>query len=212
MIQHPPLTDVASLRRAIADDPNLLLKDINEAVSNAQRISSEFSLGRAMTLVEYPQFKDLFQSNASNILLVNGHMQLNHEHETTSPLTVVSWVLHGMLAANDNALPLFHLCGQHIHPGDPYCGLAGTLRCLNSQLLSANPESVNTVFLDDNFMRNLESRDINTLCQLLLILVPRSSKKAVFILIDGFTIAEGSTSQANISLLFQFLGGLGQST
>lgn len=208
MIQNTPLTDVASLRKAIAVDPNLLLKDINEAVSNAQRISSEFSLAHAMTVVEYPQFKYWLQSNSSNVLLVNGHMQLSHEQEATSPLTVVSWVLHGILAANNDALPLFHLCGQHIHPGDPYWGLAGTLHCLNAQLLSANPESVNTITLDDNFIHNLESRDINTLCQLLHILVPRSSKKAVFILIDGFTIAEGSTSHANINILFQVLGVL----
>lgn len=158
--------------------------------------------------MEYPQFQHWFQSNASNVLLVNGHMQLSHEQETTSPLTVASWGLYRMLAANDNALPLFHLCGQHIHLGDPYWGLAGTLRCLNSQLLSANSESVNTVSLDDNFIRNLESRDISTLCQLLHILVQRSTKNVVFILIDGFTIAEGSTSQANISILFQFLGVL----
>lgn len=172
---------------------------------NVQQISSEASLAHAITLVNYDQWKHWCQSNSSNILLVHGHMQLSYQQQIASPLTFVSWTLHKRLRENNDVLPLFHLCGQHRRRDDMYWGLEGVFRCLNAQLLFANPQSANTVSLDDTFIRNLKSSNINTLCQLLHILVPKQSKNAVFILIDGFTIAECCASQADISILAQVL-------
>lgn len=52
---------------------------------------------------------------------------------------------------------------------------------------------MNTTGFDYRFTHDLDLSELSALCHLLHILVTSSPRQAVFILIDGFTLVEGST-------------------
>ncbi|PYH43520.1 uncharacterized protein BP01DRAFT_402624 [Aspergillus saccharolyticus JOP 1030-1] len=204
--------DVYGLQRIMAADPELVRRDLTLALADALHACPPALHAHATTLLHRDEFRHWFLGSSSALLLVNGCLPVTPEQETASPLTTVAGTLYGTLSASPAVLPLFFPCGQHLHPHDPFTGLAGLLRALNAQLLLGDPAAVDTSAVDYPFVHALEAFDLPALGRLFAHLLAGSPRRAVFVLIDGFTLVEGSASALELrgftELLRQVTGAL----
>lgn len=205
LLQGTVFIDVLGLRRIINVDQNSFKKDMESAIADSTRLSSESNLASATNMMQNERFRNWLMSASSDILLVNGFMMdLNQEQEGASPLTVASCILYSKLVNDPAAFSLLYLCGQHIDYTDPYRGPTGMLRFLIAQLLYANPAQIDTSRYNHDFVRDLETYQYLALFTLLQDLLISSPCRAIFILIDGLSLLE-ENHVADLLALIQVL-------
>lgn len=192
LLQGAVFIDVFGLQRIIGVDQNSFKNDMQSAITDCKRLSSESNLVSATNMMQNERFIDWLKTARSDILLVNGFMNVNQEQEGASPLTAASCVLYGKLVDDSAAFPLLYLCGQHVDYDDPYRGPTGMLRFLIAQLLYANPVQIDTSRYNYELVRGVETYQNSALFTLLQDLLVSLPRRAIFIIIDGLSLLEGS--------------------
>ncbi|KAK2739364.1 hypothetical protein CKAH01_07314 [Colletotrichum kahawae] len=180
------------LRATIGVDPQMVRKDMHTALIDAQNVCPPKLVNHALGILHNERFVMWLQSNMSQMLFINGRMQLNTEQEATSPFTILSCVLAQSITKQlERNLSLLHLCGQHSSPNDTYGGPIGIIRCLNSQLAHAlAQEDVNLSGIDYKFVDGIKERNADVLRYLFRLLLSAATGRVVFVLVDGISWME----------------------
>ncbi|EQB47228.1 hypothetical protein CGLO_13651 [Colletotrichum gloeosporioides Cg-14] len=183
------------LRATIGVDPQMVRKDMDTALIDAQNVCPPKLVNLALGVLQNERFARWLQSNMSEMLFINGRMQLNTEQEVTSPFTILSCVLaQSVTKQSERNLSLLHLCGQHSSPNGTHGGSIGMIRSLNSQLAHAlDQEDVNLSGIDYKFVDGIKERNADVLRYLFRLLLSAATGRAVFVLVDGVSwMEEGS--------------------
>lgn len=145
-----------------------------------------------MDVLRNARFGMWLQSNMSDILLVNGRMQLTPEQEAASPLTIVACLLFtNILQRSNQCFSLAYFSGQHNIPEDPYYGSGGMLRCLSSQLMDATTEErFDFSAIDLTFVEGIKAQHLETLYTLFKSLLFSAAQRVIFVIIDGVSLFE----------------------
>ncbi|KAL0934007.1 uncharacterized protein CTRU02_210806 [Colletotrichum truncatum] len=206
MIFKPSFITLNQLRGIIDVDNHALRKEMDTAILDAQNVCPPNLISHALCILRNHKFVTWLQSDTSQILFVNGRMQLNAEQEATSPLTILSCILYQSVGMqSDRSLPLLYLCGQKSSQLDhTHAGSSEVLRYLNAQLMNSVPqEDVDLTEIDLTFVDALKERRTGALCALFRILLSAAIGKAVFVIIDGVSwMEEGPFAEGFEHLVF----------
>ncbi|RYP58268.1 hypothetical protein DL769_009029 [Monosporascus sp. CRB-8-3] len=184
------------LRDKIGINKDLAKADVELAMIDADQVSTPALNARVTAVMENEAFRRWFQTAQSDILFINGRMQLEPEQEAASPLTLLSCLLYRLLSRSGKSQPVIHLCGQHNMPCDPCGRPSGMLRCLSAQLLdAARPERVDLSGFNLDFVQGVEAEDLGYLGELFKVLLG-SAKSPVIAIVDGVSwLEEGPAAQ-----------------
>ncbi|KAH8647789.1 hypothetical protein BX600DRAFT_555235 [Xylariales sp. PMI_506] len=182
------------------DVPFLVPSEDMERVTAQGKTMEMEALGRGRWLMTEHRFRAWLISQQSDYLLVDGHCGAAMRHGRTSPLSVFSACLAGVLAPTSVSLHFF--CGQHFSDTDPLAGPRAIVRSLIVQVLQypSLPE-MRVDFIDKEFYEELREHDLAALCDLFQLLIRKlESGTLVLCIIDNICEYESSHGSWNESL------------
>ncbi|KAL3299816.1 adenosine trna methylthiotransferase [Colletotrichum asianum] len=198
------------LRDILDVEPRLVRKDVETATIDVQNACAPGLINHAFSMLRNERFIVWLQSNMSQILIINGGMQLNAEQEATSPLTLLSCFLSASVSQHpERSFSILHLCGQHNSPNDSCSGPTGIIRCLNYQLANAvTQDHVDLSQIDMNVVEGIKAQQPRVLCSLFDLLLSAAAGKAVFVIVDGISFMEEGHYAEQFGKFVEFLRDL----
>ncbi|KDN61099.1 hypothetical protein CSUB01_07052 [Colletotrichum sublineola] len=195
------------LRMSINVDLQIIQRDLVTAMIDAQNVCTEEMTHRAMLVPRNNSFIAWLQSRSSQILYINGRMDLIPEQEAASPLTLLSCTLvQGLMRQSGRSLPLVYLCGRHNHPNDPYTGPNGILRCLSAQIAhSLTPREVDLSGITLDVIDGVRSQQLEALCTLFRLFLLSTTGKVVFVILEGVSWMEVRRHVQGLGAVVSFL-------
>lgn len=198
------------LRSILDIDPQLIRKDVETAIMDAQNTCPPGLINHALSILRNERFVMWLQSNMSQTLIINGGMQLTAEQEATSPLTLLSCFLSASISQHpERSLSVLHLCGLHNSPNDSCGRPTGIIRCLTYQLANAvTQEHVDLSQIDMNVVEGIKAQHPHVLCSLFELLLSAAAGKAVFVIVDGISFMEEGPYAEQFGKFVEFLRDL----
>ncbi|KAK2007484.1 hypothetical protein LZ32DRAFT_641300 [Colletotrichum eremochloae] len=195
------------LRMSINVDLQIIQRDLVTAMIDAQNVCTEEMTHRAMLVPRNNSFIAWLQSRSSQILYINGRMDLSPEQEAASPLTLLSCTLvQGLMRQSGRSLPLVYLCGRHNHPNDPYTGPNGILRCLSAQIAhSLTPREVDLSGITLDVVDGVRGQQLEALCTLFRLFLLSTTGKVVFVILEGVSWMEVRRHVQGLGAVVSFL-------
>ncbi|EFQ34617.1 hypothetical protein CGRA01v4_14054 [Colletotrichum graminicola] len=194
------------LRISININLQIIEKDLVTAMIDAQNVCTEDMTNRAMLVLRNNSFAAWLQSTSSQILYLNGRMDLSPEQEAASPLTLLSCSLVQRLRQSDRSLPLVYLCGRHNRPNDPYMGPSGIMRCLNAQIAqSLTPREVDLSGINLSVVDGVRGQQLEALFTLFRLFLLSATGKVVFVILEGVSWLEVGRHVQGLGAVVSFL-------
>ncbi|KAF3762780.1 hypothetical protein M406DRAFT_333151 [Cryphonectria parasitica EP155] len=159
----------------IGIQPLSIVEDRDTVLRKGQTMPPNL-LGRGRYLLTRPRFQDSLASQASDVLLVDGHCKEDCEGKI-SPISVFCASLAAMMMHNPACMVLHFFAGQHcLGDDDPTRGPQGLMRSLICQVLlyPNQPQPYLDWLTDQTFIKDVADNNINALCYLLKELLLRT--------------------------------------
>ncbi|KAK2047984.1 hypothetical protein LZ31DRAFT_91016 [Colletotrichum somersetense] len=174
---------------------------------DAQNVCTEEMVNRAMLVLRNNSFTSWLQFKGSQVLYINGRMDLSPEQEAASPLTLLSCTLvQGLMRQSGHSLPLVYLCGRHNRPNDPYMGPSGILRCLSAQIgQSLTPREVDLSGINLSVVDGVRGQQMEALCTLFQLFLFSATGRVVFVILDGVSWLEVVRHVQGLEVVVSFL-------
>ncbi|CAN8096427.1 unnamed protein product [Discula destructiva] len=191
-------------------DDNSAAEDLKYILRRCHSMKPQ-GLSQARSLMTKSIVKDFLSAAKSGLLMVDGHGKSDGAGKT-SPLSVWAASFVASLTQTDSVMAVHFFCGLHVRsdPDDPYCGPAGLVKSLVTQLPRFSSDQL-PVFgaVDRKVLDDLDTGEPESICELFKTLVSNlNPEKKLFVIIDNMSEFEGSTWtdwHAQTHLLFELL-------
>ncbi|KAK2000770.1 hypothetical protein LX36DRAFT_738942 [Colletotrichum falcatum] len=202
-----PFVTLDQLRTSINVDLQIIQKDLITTMIDARNVCTEEMTDRPMLVLRNNRFTAWLQSTSSQVLYINGRMDLSPEQEAASPLALLSCTLvQGLMRQPGRSLPLVYLCGRHNRQDDPYAGPSGILRCLNAQIVHfLTPREVDLSGINLAIVDGVRGQKLEDLCTVFRLFLLSTTGKVVFVVLEGVSWLEVGRHVQGLGAVVSFL-------
>lgn len=183
-------------------------KDLNRVLANKNKHSDDTQVEIQTLLLRHERTVQWIGGVTSDLILVDAHQYNANMPKISAASVFGASLLTTLLGTSPGAIAVHYFCGVHSLQRDEWYGPRGLIRFITMQLLLwlKAHQRIDLTFIDsDEFLQDLESHDMSSLCHLLHSIITQFPEDlTIWVLVDSIQHLDKPGLFADLEFIMDF--------